>query len=128
MRILALCFTALLSLGASAQGVPGPGQPGPGADSCNATYQGSYEYSGGPLWITFERQNWRGDIFVRLNYRGQVYYGQGRCGSRGFDFQLRGGWPHAGEFAWAYNVPQMQGTQWVRGRPYQGFYLNYRGR
>lgn len=129
MRIIALCFTALLSLAALAQGVPGPGQPGPGPqiDSCNATYNGSYQYSGGPLWITLERLDWNGNINVTLDYRGQLYYGQGRCDGRGVSFRVRGGWPHEAQFAWAYGRPQMRGTQWVRGRPYQGFYLEYRG-
>ena len=132
MRILTFCFMALLSYSAMAQGIPGPGQPGPGPgiDSCDATYEGSYEYSGGPLVITL-RHDYSDPsglgITVELNYRGRIYYGTGRCGNRRADWTLEGGWPHYVEFQWAYGTPAMRGTQWVRRQPYQNMYLSYRG-
>lgn len=134
MRILAFCFMALLSYGAMAQGIPGPGQgpgPGDGIDPCTATYEGSYEYSGGPLVITLRHDYVRDGsgqgVTVELNYRGRLYYGVGHCDGHLADWTLDGGWPHAVEFQWAYGTPAMRGTQWVRRQPYQNFYLSYRG-
>jgi hypothetical protein len=135
MKLLTAFLFAVLSCAAWAQGAPAPGphphprppRPIPQDDACEATYYGYYQMAGGPLWISFDRLNGRGDINVTLNFRGNIFYGQGRCNDEGVNFWVRGGWPHEGRFYWGDGEIQLQGTQWVEGRPYQNFFVNTRG-
>ncbi len=118
MKLLAVLILSLFSSLAFAGG--GYGQR-PSDDQCNMTYEGSFQFGGGPLTITFERTGYN-TVDVISNYRGWVVYGDGFCDETGVRYRLQGAPPQSGRFFYGpYGVESLRGTQFVNGRPYQGF-------
>lgn len=118
MKLVAVLILSVFSSFAFAGGGYGQGRS---EDPCNMTYDGSFQFGGGPLNIRLIRTGYN-SVDVISRFRGWVVYGYGYCDETGVRYRLDGAPPQSGRFFYGpYGIDSLRGTQFVNGRPYQGF-------